>query len=120
MSDDPDATWAEIKRKHAARKEHPYVADLIRILAPYPFGLRRQQVIHYMRCLRTPAELSVPRKFEAAVQSAFNRHCGESKTFTLGPEDDLFYWPRGKGEGTWAVHKDRGSGWLKARGLPDI
>ena len=42
--------------------------------------------------------------------------------FRLGPDDDLFYWPRGKGSAgaIWAVHLDRASMWLEVRGLPDL
>jgi hypothetical protein len=122
LANDLGEVEARIALEENARKTHPYVADLIRILAPHRFGLRRRLVMNQMRHLRGPAALNQPKKFEEAVQSAFQRHSKQSKTFQLGPEDDLFYWPRGKGGAgvVWAVHNERASAWLKARSLPDI
>jgi len=122
LSRDLAETEAQIAREEAARRTHPYVADLIRILAPHRHGLQRRIVLDQMRRLREPAPLNRPEKFEEAVQSAFQRHSSQSQTFKLGPEDDLFYWPGRKGgRGVlWAVHIARASAWLKERGLPDI
>ena len=121
LADDPSETLATIKLEEKARKDHQWVADLIRVLAPHKFGLQRQRVLAAMWALRGPnPRLNVPKKFESTVQSALNRHCAESVTFKLTPEDGIFHWPQGKGEGVWAVHTDLASAWLKARSLPDI
>ena len=120
VADDLDKAFAEIKRENDALKKHPWVADLIRVLSPHRCGLQRRLVMEHMRSLRGPTVLNSPKEFENTAQSAFQRHCSQSDTFTLGPEDDLFYWPKGKGAGVWAVHKERASAWLRARGVPDI
>jgi|RhiMetdeSRZDD1v2_1073273.scaffolds.fasta_scaffold261305_1 hypothetical protein len=119
--EDVHATLADVEAEEEARKQHSWVADLIKVLAPHRHGLRRRIVIDAMWALRGPnPRLNVPRKFEQTVQSAFNRHCPQSDTYKLPPEDGIFHWPEGKGTGVWAVHTDLASAWLKARDLPDI
>jgi hypothetical protein len=121
LADNPTATLATIELEEQARKDHSWVADLIRVLAPQKFGMKRRMVIDAMWALRGPnPHLSVPKKFEQTVQSAFNRHCAQSLTFRLPPEDGIFHWPQGKGAGVWAVHSDLATNWLKVRGLSDI
>jgi hypothetical protein len=34
-------------------------------------------------------------------------------------EDELFYSPKGKHSGTWALNRDKAAAWLKARELPE-
>jgi hypothetical protein len=36
------------------------------------------------------------------------------------PEDDLFYSPKGKFSGIWAVQRDRAVTWLKRRSFPEV
>jgi hypothetical protein len=122
LADDPIEMSTQVSREEDARRAHPYVADLVRILAPHKFGLLRRRVMDEMLRLRGPAELNHPKKFNQAVQSAFQRHSSQSPTFRLTPENDLFHWPKGKGgrNVVWAVHKERASAWLKNRDLTDI
>jgi hypothetical protein len=94
------------------RRDNPYLADLIRALLPGPS--HRSWVIDAMEKRRKSVGLPIPAKFDAAVQSVYNRFCGDSD---IGPsrEAALFYSPQGKGSGYWAVHSDRAQAWLSAR-----
>ena len=119
-----DQLLREVEEKLAAKKrrrEQPYVLDLIKVLWPCgPRGLRRDFAIRRVWELRQPSGLNIPKKFEQAVQSAFNRHNGQSLTFELPPEDDLFYPVGGKGSGIWAVHLDKIEPWLRKKRLKAI
>ena len=119
-----DQLLREVEEELAAKKrrrEQPYVLDLIKVLWPYgPRGLRRDFVIRRVWELRQPSGLNIPKKFEQAVQSAFNRHNGQSLTFELSPGDDLFYPVGGKGSGIWAVHPHKIESWLRKKRLRPI
>jgi hypothetical protein len=119
-----DQLFREFERQIAAnqkRHEQPYVLDLIKVLRPYgPRGLKRHFAIRRVWELRQPSGLNIPKKFEQAVQSAFNRHNGQSLTFDLPPEDDLFYPVGRKGSGIWAVHSHKVESWLRKKKLRPI
>ncbi len=106
------ALYEAAKAKKRLRDENPYIADLIRALIPGP--THRRRVLDIMEKRRMELGLSIPPRFDAAVQSVYNRFSADS---TLGPARDeaLFYSPRGKGSGYWAVNTDRALVWLKAR-----
>ena len=115
----------EVEEQMAARKlrrDNPYVLHLIRVLWGHGTrGLRRDLGIERMFELRKASGVKLPRKkFEHAVQSAFNRHNGQSDTFKLPPEDDLFYPVGGKGSGIWAVHLNKIEPWLRKKKLRPI
>lgn|SRR6266480_3394682 len=105
--------------KKQLRLSHPYVVDLIRVLEPHaPRGLARQSVLRTLERDRHNAGLSIPPKFEQAVQGSYNRYCIDSNVFKKRnpPESEgLFYSPEGKRSGTWAVNCDRAASWLKAK-----
>ena len=57
----------------------------------------------------------MPEAFDEAVQASFQAYAGEYATFKhrkAKPGDDLFFAPRGKGAGWWAVRRDRAEAWL--------
>ncbi len=60
-----------------ARQRHPYVDDLIRVLLPYPGGLRRALVLVELEKQRKQDGLPIPPSFETAVQGSYNHHCEE-------------------------------------------
>lgn len=100
------------------RRQHPYLIDLIEVLKPYPRGLSRQIVLHTLEKRRQRDGLQIPRKFEEAVQSVYNRHCVDSSVFIKRKaplSEGLFHSPGGKGSGTWAVHSERAAAWLKTK-----
>lgn len=121
MNDDIEDLFQEAMkalRQQKHRRDNPYVADLIRVLTPCPNGVSRRTVIASLEMLRRDKLLPIPKKFEEAVQSAFNQHTSQSYVFkkrNAPVADDLFYSPHGKGTGIWAVHIDRAAAWLKAR-----
>jgi len=119
-----DRLLREVEEELAAKKrrrEQPYVLDLIKVLWPYGArGLRGDFVIRRVWELRQPSGLNIPKKFEQAVQSAFNRHNGQSLTFELPPDDDLFYPVGGKGSGIWSVHSHKVEWWLRKKRLRPI
>jgi len=65
--------------------------------------------------------LPMPIKFEATVRSILYNHTSQSvewKKPGAKPADDLFYSPKGKRSGTWALRsRERAVEWLKARNL---
>src|SRR5262245_45592392 len=102
------------------RQEHPYVLYLIKVLWPYRYGLRRADVIERIWALREPKGLPMPKNFGETIQSSFNHHTSQSAEFIkrgTGSEEDLFFSPKGKGSGIWAVHPDRAEAWLKRKQL---
>lgn len=101
-----------------ARRRHPYVADLIAVLLPYPEGLARALAIRELEIQRKHEGLPIPASFEAAVQNSYNHYSEDSDVFhgrEAAKEDGLFYSPAGKGSGRWAVHPERALHWLKQK-----
>jgi hypothetical protein len=85
-----------------ARQRHPYVGDLIRVLLPYPDGVRRALVIFELEKQRRQDGLPIPATFKAAVQSSYNHYSQDSETFKKrgAPENEgLFYFGRRQGIG---------------------
>jgi hypothetical protein len=126
LSDDAHDLFARelegvLQKYHAlkeARQRHPYVGDLIRVLLPYPEGLRRALAIFELEKQRRQDGLPIPATFKAAVQSSYNHYSQDSEIFIKrgAPSDEgLFYSPTGKGSGRWAVHPERALGWLKTK-----
>lgn len=115
-----DNALKEIEAEEAhkrLRRQHPYVLDLIEVLRPYPRGLARQNVLQALENRRHSDGLPIPPKFEAAVQSTYNRHCVDSSVFIKRKapiSEGLFYSPGGKGSGIWAAHLGRAMAWLNA------
>ncbi|HEX4077789.1 MAG TPA: hypothetical protein VHX61_02800 [Rhizomicrobium sp.] len=66
----------------------------------------------------------MPKKFRETVQSALNQYTSQSNVFhTKGakPEDDLFYSPKGKRSGTWALRsREAAVAWLEKRKLATV
>jgi hypothetical protein len=101
-----------------ARQRHPYVADLIAVLLPYPDGLTRALAIYELEKQRRQEGLPIPASFETAVQNSYNHYSEDSDVFNkrqAAGDEGLFFSPAGKGSGRWAVNPDRALRWLKAR-----
>jgi hypothetical protein len=101
------------------RSERPWVRDIIRVLWNYRSGVSMQRLTEELWEMRQPAGLPMPRRFTKTVQSFLNQHTHQSSRWNGKSEDDLFYSPKGKGSGTWAVHHETAAAWLKARELPE-
>ena len=112
--------YEERETARRERRENPYVLYLIKVLWVRRNGLRRHLAIDLVRSLRQSRGLPMPKRFDETVQSAFQGHAGESDVFRGAPDDDLFYWPLGKGTGIWAVRQDAADAWLKRKRLPDV
>jgi hypothetical protein len=105
MEEDPLPEWTlwlkEWDANRRLRSAHPYVGDLINVLAPYGAdGLSRQSVLRALEKNRRTTGLRIPTKFEQAAQGAYNRYCIDSTVFLKrnAPDSDgLFYSPIGKG-----------------------
>ena len=79
--------------------KHPYVFDLIKVLARYP-KCPRGYVLDMLWRNRKDAGLTIPRKFEASAQRALEYYCRESDVFKkrkVASTEALFCWPDGKG-----------------------
>ena len=85
--------------------DHQTIAELVKVLAGHPGGLRRWSVMRAIRAERDRASRPVSLKFEAEVERAFKSSCTGS--------DALFYKPEGKAGEVWAVHLDRAGAWLQ-------
>jgi hypothetical protein len=118
---DLDDLFADIERYQQfkeLRKDHSYVADLIRLLSPRPGGLSRRMILHDLERQRRKDGLPIPPKFEEAVQSSYNQHSRDSAVFrkrNLPESEAIFYSPEGKGSGRWAVNREHAARWLKAQ-----
>src|SRR5579884_2657072 len=82
-----------------SRTDDSILAELIKVLAPHPGGLRRWSVMRAIRTDRERASLDIPQKLEDDVERVFRRHCadyGDSKSRPCSPEKALFHRPREK------------------------
>ena len=98
------------------KRANPYVLDLIEILMPHANGMERSHVVSAMEARRRDKGLPIPKKFDEAVQSAFQSHAAGYATFrgrNAPASDDLFHSVGGKGSGIWAVNLARAKKWLQ-------
>lgn len=132
MSDQPTISLEELKHALSEfdvsaywdakrlRKERPWVRDIIAVLYPRQNGIRMAELVDSLLDMRKET-LSTPKELKNTVQSCLNRHTAQSTVFIKkgsGPEDDLFYSPKGKRSGTWAVHREKALAWLQRKSLP--
>jgi hypothetical protein len=125
--DELDKLLEEWLEEHRAKKEwdkeHTYVIDMIKILHGRKWGVRKVDLDAQLLEKRTADGEPIPRHFDRAVQSVLNQYSSQSAEFRKkkrGPEDDLFYSPKGKFSGTWAVHSERAVAWLKRKIAKDL
>lgn len=98
------------------RLKHPYVFDLIKVLAPYR-KLKRTIALDAMWRARKDAGLTIPRTFDSSVQAALQYYCEELNVFKRRggqPGEALFRWPDGPGAGVWAVVRETARPWVQA------
>ena len=101
----------------AARKLRSHksiVLELIKVLAPYPGGLRRWSVMRAIRSERERHSRDIPQKFEDEVERAFRQFCtaSDAKKDVSGNGGALFFRPAEKAGEVWAVSVDRAKIWL--------
>ena len=107
----------------AARKlraDQPILYELIKVLAPYPGGLRRWSVMRAIRNERERASRDISQKFEDEVERTFRRFCADAdnaKTRTCDASEALFYRPREKAGEVWAIFPDRAKAWLNSESV---
>ena len=95
----------EASEIHYQQLKHPYVFDLIKVLAGRP-RLKRSIALDWIHANRIALSLPIPRTFNETVQATVNYYCQDSDVFKNRrgePSDALFRWPSGKGKGFWAV-----------------
>lgn len=105
--------------------ERSILVELIKVLTPYPGGLRRWSVMQAIRKDREHAAHEIRPNFEDEVERIFRRFCADekvSKTGTCIREDTLFYRPKDKAGEVWAIYPDRARAWLAAefQEKPDV
>jgi len=106
------------EQKKWDRCEHTYVIDIIKLLHGRKWGMRKQDLDDQLLEKRRADGEPIPKEFAKTVQSILNSYTSQSRIFEgaqKGPEDDLFYSPKGKGSGTWALRSDRAREWLKRK-----
>jgi hypothetical protein len=101
------------------RRDRPWVYDIIRVLWGTKSFVSMDQLCRELWAIRNPSGLPMPKEFNATVQSALNQHTSQSSRWNGKAENNLFYSPKGKGSGTWAVHRETAAQWLKSHELPD-
>jgi hypothetical protein len=112
-----DALLRELQEAWAARKlklEHPYVLDLIGVLARYP-KCRRGIALDMLWRRRKDAGLPIPPRFEESAQRALEFYCIDSDVFKkrgVSVSEALFCWPEGKGKGVWALIRESAKAWV--------
>jgi hypothetical protein len=97
------------------RIQHPYVFDLIKLLAPYP-KLKRTIALDWLHRNRMDAGLSIPPSFDSTVQASLQYYCDDSDIFIkrgAPPGEAIFSWPDGKGAGQWALKKENARVWVR-------
>lgn len=98
------------------RLKHPYVFDLIRVLAAYR-RLKRKFALDAMWRTRRDAGLVIPPTFDSSVQAALQYYCAESQVFKrrgASANEALFRWPEGPRAGVWAVNRANAEPWVRA------
>src|ERR1044071_9192410 len=73
------------------------LVELIKVLTPYPSGLRRWSVMQAIRKDREYAAREIPPKFEDEIERTFRRFCADEKVSRSGTftrENTLFYRPK--------------------------
>jgi hypothetical protein len=99
---------------HFQQLKHPYVFDLIKVLAPYP-RVKRSFALDRLHANRKALGLPIPSTFDESVQAALNYYCQDSDVFKKrnpDPSEALFSWPLGKGKGVWAVNLVNAKEWV--------
>jgi hypothetical protein len=99
---------------------HTWTADIVRVLSGHTTAMPMKELCRRLWALRNHSGLKMPKAFTETVQSTLNHHTSQSEVWRKNgarPEDDLFYSPRGKGTGEWALRsRDRAAAWLEANG----
>jgi len=111
---EPEQAIDSMARK--SRADNPILTEIIKVLAPYPGGLRRWSVMRAIRSNREHASRDIPQKLEDEVERAFRRCCADmvdSKGRVSAASDALFYRPREKAGEVWAVFPERAKAWLE-------
>lgn len=99
------------------RSDHLIVAELTRVLAPHPCGLRRWSVMRGIRNQRERAGQDIPQNIEAEVERMFRRFCADVNNAKSGggaAKDALFFRPPDKAGEVWAILQDRALSWRDA------
>ena len=99
------------------RPDQPILGELIKVLTPYPGGLRRWSVMRAIRSDRERASREVSQKFEDEVERTFRRFCADTnvaKPDAVAASDALFYRPPEKAGEVWAIIPERAKAWLDA------
>ena len=103
----------------ATRNDLPdtYLRDLIDFLRQHPNGLTRQRVLSELERRRRSKGLSIPHKFEEAVQNVFNQHCVQSEVLRNrnAPDEGFFYSEHDERTAIWSVDISRADAWLRTR-----
>ena len=110
--------WIKSQETLQAKRKHPYVLMLIQILGASPRGQQRSNIIRLMEEQRRQFGLPFVKKFEEAVQAAYNRHSEHSEVFAKKRSPDerpLFYSVGGKGTGEWGLHVTEAAAWAKKK-----
>src|SRR6516165_8697432 len=79
-------------------REHTYVIDIIKLLHGRKWGMRKQDLDDQLLEKRRADGEPIPKEFAKTVQSILNSYTSQSRIFEgaqKGPEDDLFYSPKG-------------------------
>lgn len=117
-SEEMDAILREVQAALDAKRlqlEHPYVFDLIKVLAGRPL-VKPSIAVDWMERNRRNVGLPIPPAFRESVQAALNYHCLDSDVFKsrkVPSKEALFCWPKGKRMG-WALIEANAREWVKA------
>ena len=109
---DPERESDQAVRK--SRADTPILSELVKVLGPYPEGLRRWSVMHAIRKDREKTGRDIPQKFEDEIERTFRRFCAaadQAKTAANDGGETLFYRPREKAGEVWAIIPGRAETW---------
>ena len=104
-----ESEWVTTIADHPQQAEDPLALEIIKVLAPYPRGLRRWSVMRAIRKNRILAGQGIPLKLEAEVERVFRRFCAGADA--RGANNALFFRPTEKAGEVWAAFPDRVKAW---------
>src|SRR5882724_10489070 len=88
------------------RSDELVLAELTKILAQHPGGLRRWSVMRAIRKERESAGQDVPQNLEDEVERTFRRFCADEARSKIGgavAKHAIFYRPAEKAGEVWAI-----------------
>lgn len=98
-----------------------WTAFLVRALWQHSDGLSRQDTLAAVRQDAVKRGHEIPPTFNDVIQATFQQHNSGSSVFCGNADKNLFRFVGRKGDGLWALNRERALTWMSANGrAPDF